>query len=344
MDSRVDAPQRAPPLPADGVLPWEAIIARWQLTARFHCQRDRPSSSGFLWANNILNTQIKLLTSHWLLSKNQMVPFVPLDNAPGIRRIQRRPNKEGQCHCVSRPGSKTTEDIREVCDGIHSWDSRNMVGHFDQLVDCTAEEMKSDSLQLAGVVLMEPFKSRIAPVSENTANTPADVISQLLPQSGQVPPRLSESQRDAFRATRSCSIKSGEPFEAPCLRWYSCDPAASYQVSKGLLFRLLIDSPPAFYYHYVESILAFFSLRRAPHGRRTHATDKRLSRFDNRCQRDPSLTVRVCARKARSIPHHLLPPPGLNSTTTNSTHRARALHPFSVPAPPSAPNLSPPGA
>lgn len=65
-------------------------------------------------------------------------------------------------------------------------------GHSDQLVDRTPKEMKSDSLQLTRVVLMEPFKSRIAPVSENTANTPADVISQLLPQSEQVPPRLSE--------------------------------------------------------------------------------------------------------------------------------------------------------
>lgn len=31
-------------------------------------------------------------------------------------------------------------------------------GHSDQLVDCTAKEMKSDSLRLARVVLMEPFK------------------------------------------------------------------------------------------------------------------------------------------------------------------------------------------
>ena len=85
---------------------------------------------------------------------------------------------------------------------------------------------------------MEPFKSRIAPVSENMANTHmADVISQLLPQSEQVPPRLSESQRDAFHVTRSCSIKHRELFEAPCLRWYSCDPAANYQVSKGLLVK-----------------------------------------------------------------------------------------------------------
>ena len=64
-------------------------------------------------------------------------------------------------------------------------------GHSGQLVDRTPKEMKSDSLQLTRVVLMEPFKSRIAPVSENTASTPADVISQLLPQSEQVPPRLS---------------------------------------------------------------------------------------------------------------------------------------------------------
>lgn len=35
-------------------------------------------------------------------------------------------------------------------------------GHADQLVDRTAKEMKSNSLQLARVVLMEPFKSRIA--------------------------------------------------------------------------------------------------------------------------------------------------------------------------------------
>lgn len=110
-------------------------------------------------------------------------------------------------------------------------------GHSDQLADCTAKEMKSNSLQLAGVVLMEPFKSRIAPVSENMANTLADVISQLLPQSEQVPPRLSESQCDAFHLTRSCSIKYGELFEAPCLCWYSCDPAANYQVSKGLLVK-----------------------------------------------------------------------------------------------------------
>lgn len=110
-------------------------------------------------------------------------------------------------------------------------------GHFDQLVDCKAKEMKNNSLQLAGVVLMEPFKSRIAPVSENMANTLADVISQLLPQSEQVPPRLSESQCDAFHVTRSCSIKHRELFEAPCLCWYSCDPAANYQVSKGLLVK-----------------------------------------------------------------------------------------------------------
>lgn len=110
-------------------------------------------------------------------------------------------------------------------------------GHSDQLADCTAKEMKSNSLQLARVVLMEPFKSRIAPVSENMANTLADVISQLLPQSEQVPPRLSESQCDAFHVTRSCSIKHRELFEALCLRWYSCDPAANYQVSEGLLVK-----------------------------------------------------------------------------------------------------------
>lgn len=80
------------------------------------------------------------------------------------------------------------------------------------------------------------LKSRIAPVSENMASAlMADVISQLLAQSEQVPPRLSESQRDAFPATRSCSIKHGELFEAPCLRRCSCDPAASARVSKGLL-------------------------------------------------------------------------------------------------------------
>ena len=44
-------------------------------------------------------------------------------------------------------------------------------GHSDQLADCTAKEMKSKSPQLARVVLMDPFKSRIAPVSENMANT-----------------------------------------------------------------------------------------------------------------------------------------------------------------------------
>lgn len=48
MDSRVDSPHCALLLPADGVLPWEAIIARCQLTARFYCQCDQPSSSGFL--------------------------------------------------------------------------------------------------------------------------------------------------------------------------------------------------------------------------------------------------------------------------------------------------------
>lgn len=97
-------------------------------------------------------------------------------------------------------------------------------GYADQLVDCTAKEMKSNSLQLTRVVLMEPFKSRISAVSENMANTPADVISQLLPQSEQVPPRLSESQCDAFHTRRSCSIKHRELFEAPCLNGYSCDP------------------------------------------------------------------------------------------------------------------------
>lgn len=48
MDSRVDSPHCALLLLADGVLPWEAIIARCQLTARFYCQCDQPSSSGFL--------------------------------------------------------------------------------------------------------------------------------------------------------------------------------------------------------------------------------------------------------------------------------------------------------
>lgn len=48
MDSCVDSPHCTPLLPADGVLPWEAIIARCQLTARFYCQWDQPSSSGFL--------------------------------------------------------------------------------------------------------------------------------------------------------------------------------------------------------------------------------------------------------------------------------------------------------
>lgn len=69
MDSRVDSPHCAALLRADGVLPWEAIIAGCQLTARFFCQRDQPSSSGFLWANSILNTQIKPLSNHWLLSE-----------------------------------------------------------------------------------------------------------------------------------------------------------------------------------------------------------------------------------------------------------------------------------
>lgn len=48
MDSRVDSPHCAALLLANGVLPWEAIIARCQLTARFYCQCDQPSSSGFL--------------------------------------------------------------------------------------------------------------------------------------------------------------------------------------------------------------------------------------------------------------------------------------------------------
>lgn len=48
MDSCADSPHCTPLLPADGVLPWEAIIARCQLTARFYCQWDQPSSSGFL--------------------------------------------------------------------------------------------------------------------------------------------------------------------------------------------------------------------------------------------------------------------------------------------------------
>lgn len=34
-------------------------------------------------------------------------------------------------------------------------------GHSDQLADCTAKEMKSNSLQLAGVVLMEPFRAEL---------------------------------------------------------------------------------------------------------------------------------------------------------------------------------------
>ncbi len=84
---------------------------------------------------------------------------------------------------------------------------------------------------------MEPFKSRIAPVSENMANTLADVISQLLAQSEQVPPRRSGSQCDAFHATRSCSIKHRKLFEALRLGWYSSDPAANYQVSKDLLVK-----------------------------------------------------------------------------------------------------------
>lgn len=84
---------------------------------------------------------------------------------------------------------------------------------------------------------MEPFKSRIAPVSENMARAPADVISQLLPQSEQVPPRLSGSQCNAFHVTRSCWMRHRELFEALRLRWYSCDPAANYQVSEGLLVK-----------------------------------------------------------------------------------------------------------
>lgn len=90
------------------------------------------------------------------------------------------------------------------------------VGHSNQLLGCTPKEMKSNTLQLAEAVLMEPFKSRIALVSENMANhTQADVISQLLPQSEQVPPRLSESQLDAFHTTGSCSIKHREAFWSP---------------------------------------------------------------------------------------------------------------------------------
>lgn len=81
------------------------------------------------------------------------------------------------------------------------------------------------------------LKSRIAPVSENMAKTPADVISQLLPQSEQVPPRLSGSQCNAFHVTHSCWMKHRELFEALRLRWHSCDPAANYQVSEGLLVK-----------------------------------------------------------------------------------------------------------
>lgn len=93
------------------------------------------------------------------------------------------------------------------------------VGHANQLLGCTPKEMKSNPLQLAEAVLMEPFKSRIAPVSKNMANhTRADVISQLLPQSEQVPPRLSESQLDAFHTTGSCSIKHREAFWRPVSR------------------------------------------------------------------------------------------------------------------------------
>lgn len=98
--------------------------------------------------------------------------------------------------------------------------------------------MKSNSLQLTGVVLMEPFKNRIAPVSENTASAPADVISQLLAQSEEVPPRLSESQCDSFHVRRSCSAGQRVLFEAPCLRGVThVIPAANYQASKGLLVK-----------------------------------------------------------------------------------------------------------
>lgn len=85
-------------------------------------------------------------------------------------------------------------------------------GHFHQLLDRTANEMKSNSLQSSRVVLMEPFKSRTALVSENMASTPADVISQLLPPSKRVPPPLSESQRGAF--LRSQQLLDKELFEA----------------------------------------------------------------------------------------------------------------------------------
>lgn len=101
----------------------------------------------------------------------------------------------------------------------HSWVQHHgvsvllTVGRSNQLLGCTPREMKSNTLQLAEAVLMEPFKNRIAPVSENMANhTRADVISQLLAQSEQVPPRLSESQLGAFHPTRSCLIKHREAF------------------------------------------------------------------------------------------------------------------------------------
>lgn len=81
--------------------------------------------------------------------------------------------------------------------------------------------------QLTKVVLIEPFESRIAPVNENMASTRADVISQLLPQSKRVPPRLSESQRGTFHVIHSCSIKNAELFEAPVLLWYYCDSLAT---------------------------------------------------------------------------------------------------------------------
>lgn len=90
MDSRAASSFCAPLPLAAGVLPWEAIIARCQLTAPFYCQCDQPSSSGFLQANSILNAQIKPLTDSWLLSEKWMVPFVPLDNIVVIRQIQRQ--------------------------------------------------------------------------------------------------------------------------------------------------------------------------------------------------------------------------------------------------------------
>lgn len=42
------------------------------------------------------------------------------------------------------------------------------------------------------------------------------------------------------------------------------------------------------------AILASFSPRRAPHSQRTNGKDKQLFGFDNRCQRDLSLSVYVC--------------------------------------------------